>query len=363
MPGTQTLLLVGAGHAHLHLLRHADRLRAAGWDVVLLAPRWFDYSGVASAIATGALPVSAGRLDVAAVAARSGVRHHESTLSDLDTAARVATTAEGEWVSYDVVSIGIGSVAAGGDTSLGEGVVEVKPLARLQTLVERLPAHAAATVSVIGGGSSGLELAAQLAVRDGVARVRLVDGGDRVGAALPAGARRYVDRLLAARGVEVLTARQVTRLEATGVTFADGQVLEHDLAVLAAGLDAPPLLERLGLGDARGIPVRATLQHVDHDDVYAVGDCALFTPGPLPRVGVHGVRQAPVLLAALEARGRGESTVEHVYTPPRRWLSVLDLGGGLGLAVRGRWWWGGRAALWLKRRIDRRWIHGYRGTD
>ncbi|ANH38375.1 NADH dehydrogenase [Nocardioides dokdonensis FR1436] len=362
MPGTQTLLLVGAGHAHLHLLRHADRLRAAGWDVVLLAPRWFDYSGVASAVATGALPVSDGRLDVAALAARSGVRHLESLLGDLDTGARIATSATGEQVTYDVVSIGIGSVTAGGGGPVGEDVVAVKPLARLQTLVDRLPAHAAATVSVIGGGSSGLELAAQLAVRDGVARVRLVDGADRVGAGLPPGARRYVDRLLAARGVEVLTDRQVTRLEATSVTLADGQVFEHDLAVLAAGLDAPPLLERLRLGDARGIPVRATLQHVDHDDVYAVGDCAFFTPGPLPRVGVHGVRQAPVLLAALEARGRGESTAGHVYVPPRHWLSVLDLGDGLGLAVRGRWWWGGRGALRLKRRIDRRWIDGYRGT-
>ena len=36
-----------------------------------------------------------------------------------------------------------------------------------------------------------------------------------------------------------------------------------------------------------------------------------------------------------------------------------DLGDGRGLAVRGRWWWEGRAALWLKRRKDRRWLARY----
>ena len=35
-------------------------------------------------------------------------------------------------------------------------------------------------------------------------------------------------------------------------------------------------------------------------------------------------------------------------------------GGGVGLAVRGRFWWCGTAALRLKRRIDRRWLARYR---
>lgn len=362
MPGPPTLLLVGAGHTHLHLLRHADRLRAAGWGVELLAPRWFDYSGVGSAVATGTLPLEAGRLDVARLAARSGVRHHEETLADLDPLARVATTATGRRLSYDVASIGIGSVTSDLGVPVGAGVVAVKPLADLQTLADRLPAAGSAVVTVVGAGPSGLEVAAQLATRAGVARVRLVDGGDVVGASLPAGARGYVERVLARRGVEVLTGRAVARIESGAVSFEDGTVLEHDLAVLAGGLAAPPLLASTGLGDARGVPVRATLQHVDHDDLYAVGDCAHFTPGPLPRIGVHGVRQAPVLLAALEARGRGEDASRHVYEPRWRFLSIIDLGGGLAVATRGGRWWGGRGALLLKRRIDRRWVESYRAV-
>jgi hypothetical protein len=38
---------------------------------------------------------------------------------------------------------------------------------------------------------------------------------------------------------------------------------------------------------------------------------------------------------------------------------VLNLGDGTGLAVRGRSWWYGRAALRVKTSIDRRWMAGY----
>jgi NADH dehydrogenase FAD-containing subunit len=106
------------------------------------------------------------------------------------------------------------------------------------------------------------------------------------------------------------------------------------------------------------VPVSATLQHEDHDEIYAAGDCAQFLPAPLPRIGVHGVRQGPILHASLLARLRKGPLP--VYEPQRQALSILDLGGGVGLATRGRWWWYGASALRLKRYIDQRWLKTYR---
>lgn len=107
--------------------------------------------------------------------------------------------------------------------------------------------------------------------------------------------------------------------------------------------------------------MRATLQHAVREEIYAAGDCARFLPGPLSRIGVHGVRQGPVLHQSLLARVRGEPLP--VYKPPRRALSILDLGDGIGLAVRGRWWWYGAEALRLKRYIDRRWLNTYQARS
>ncbi len=145
-----------------------------------------------------------------------------------------------------------------------------------------------------------------------------------------------VGRLLPARGVDVRTGcvARVTRGAAAGLGRRQRDLPRCRLA--RHRVVSTRLLAELGLSDENGVPVRATLQHVDRDEAYAVGDCARFLPGPLPRIGVHGVRQGPVLKRILLARLRGECLP--VYQPQRRALSILDLGDGVGLAVRGRWW-------------------------
>lgn len=354
------LLLVGAGHAHLHVVQRAAQLVAAGYRVHLLAPRFFDYSGVASATAAGSLPRDVGRIDVRALAGTSGVQFHEDTLTSVRPDERVAVTSTGRRIAYDVLSLNIGSVVASAGLEPPETVLRVKPLSGLADLDSRIRAAGSpgATVTVVGGGASGLELAAHLSTRSDVARVHVVESASVIGADLPAGARRRIARLLAARAVAVHAGCVVRDLAERHVVCGDGVALSHDVALLATGLVAPPLLAELGLGDESGVPVRGTLQHVDRDEIYAVGDCARFLPGPLPRIGVHGVRQGPVLHRSLLARARGGQLP--VYEPQDRALSILDLGDGVGLAVRGRWWWYGIGPLRLKRYIDRRWLRTYR---
>lgn len=355
------LLLVGAGHAHLYLVKRARDLLDVGYRVHLLAPRYFDYSGVASARATGVLAEDAGRIDVAALAAGSGVRFHQGTLVGLDPQAQIAVTSDGAQLAYDVLSLNIGSVVSPVDVDVHPSVIRVKPLAGLADLDSRIRTarDPGATITVVGGGASGVELAAHLSARQDVAQVRLLHSGPVIGPGLPERARRRVVHLLASRGVTVRTGCVVRRIGERETICADGTAVPHDVALLAAGLAAPPLLAQLELGDARGMPVRKTLQHEDRDDIYAVGDCAYFLPGALPRIGVHGVRQGPVLLHSLLARVRGEPLP--VYASQRRALSILDLGDGVGLAVRGRVWWYGAGALRLKRYFDRRWLRAYRG--
>ncbi len=355
------LLLVGAGHAHLYVVKNAAALVAAGYRVHLLAPRYFYYSGVASATAAGTMSAGEGRIDVAALAG-PGATFHEDTLTSLDLSQRIARTAAGESIPYDVVSLNIGSVVAPPGMTVEDGVLRVKPLHELAALGELLAAAPnGATVTVVGGGATGLELAAHLAVRRGVAGVNLLESGPVLGSELSAGARRRIVGLLEQRGVDVRLREAVTHLGVDHSGSANGTTVDHDAAVLATGLAAPPIVERLGLGDARGVAVRATMQHVKHDEIYAVGDCAHFLPRPLPRIGVHGVRQGPVLHASLLARAAGRPLPS--YRPQRRALAILDLGDGVALATWGPLWWFGSAALRLKRRIDRRWLQQYQAPS
>lgn len=353
------LALVGAGHAHLHLLAHAGRLRAAGLDPVLVAPGRFDYSGLATGVLSGAIEEEAAGLDVAALAKAAQVERHPTQVGAVDLAGRRLILAEGAPQAFDLISLNIGSVSRDPRGLARQPAVwSVKPLAHLFAFKAWLEAEmtrrsASPQVVIAGAGQTGFEIAAALAglaARHGVApRIRLV--GDAAASWAPGGAGRHLRQALARRGV-VFEPGEVIARTSSACQLEDGRSLPCDALVLAAGLEAPPLIGALGLpvgADGRLI-VSPQMRSLAHDRVFAAGDCAVIDGAERPAAGVFGVRAAPVLLANLIARATDAPL--KAYRPQARWLSIMDLGDGTGLALRGDFWTHGRPALWLKRRLD-----------
>jgi NADH dehydrogenase FAD-containing subunit len=132
---------------------------------------------------------------------------------------------------------------------------------------------------------------------------------------------------------------------------------------MATGLQAPAVIADLGmpLSEDGRLAVGPTLQSPEDPRVFAVGDCAVITGSPRPPAGVFGVRAAPILAHNLAALGTGAHHA--TYAPQSRWLSILDLGDGTGLAVRGRFWSLGRGALMLKRRLDLGFVDSLRAAS
>ena len=353
------LVLVGAGHAHLHLLAHAGTLRAAGLDPVLVAPARFDYSGLATGVLSGAVGREAAGLDVAALAKAARVEHHPTQVSAVDLAGRRLILAEGAPQAFDLISFNIGSVSRDPrGLARQPGVWPVKPLDNLFALKSWLEAEMTCRsespqVVIAGAGQTGFEVAAALAglaARHGLApRIRLV--GDVAASWAPGRAGRHLRQVLEGRGVIFEPGEVLARTSST-CQLADGRSLPCDALVLATGLEAPPLIGALDLpvGNDGRLIVSPQMQSVADERVFAVGDCAAIDGAERPAAGVFGVRAAPVLLANLIARATDAPLTP--YRPQARWLSIMDLGDGTGLAMRGSLWTHGRAALWLKRRLD-----------
>lgn len=352
------VVLIGAGHAHLHVLHNAARLRAAGVEPVLVAPPTFHYSGLATGVLSGALTPDRAQIDVAELAAHVGVRHIPAEVAAVDRTARRLSLTDGQDLTYDAISLNVGSIT---DDPLGLGeqpqVWTTKPLSGLLDLRVRLEAEDGGTdpvpaIVVAGGGPSGFEIAAALAGR----AARYGRSGDVTlvsrGAAdwSPPRAMARLSRALAARGVVVLMG-EVRACAGGACDLADGRALPCDLLVLATGLTAAPLIHSLGLpmSETGRLRIGPTLQSITDPAVFAVGDCCVIDDHRRPAAGVFGVRAAPILLHNLAALG---GAALRRYRPQRQWLSIMDLGDGTGLATRGGLWWMGRTALALKRRLD-----------
>lgn len=353
------VVLVGAGHAHLHIVRHAAVLRAAGVDPILVAPPLFHYSGLATGVLSGALSGGQAQIDIAALASHFGVQHFAAEATAIDRPGRCLRLTDSQDLTFDAVSLNVGSVTPDpGGLGRGLDVWPTKPLTGLIDLRARVESHirergASPAIVVAGGGLSGFEIAAALAglaERKGAyPRIHLVMKSPATWAP-----RQAITRLSAAlrrRGVVLLSDEVVERGVAT-CELSGGRRLPCDMLVLAAGLSAAPIVASLGLplsGDGR-LRLGPTLQSLSDPAIFAAGDCSAVEGFPRPAAGVFGVRAAPVLLHNLAALGSGEPLRR--YVPQRRWLSIMDLGDGTGLAMRGQLWWMGRSALALKRRID-----------
>ncbi len=363
---TSRIVLVGAGHAHLYVARHARRLVALGADVLLIDPGDFWYSGLATGVLGGHYECDHDRIDPAHVIEREGGTFIRDHVDRVELSSRVLTLRGGEMVRWDIVSFNVGSVTSTDGIAGAARATPAKPISGLcalrHTLEAMHAAHGRIDAVVIGGGATGCEIALNLRSlarrRHWEATVTLVCGGLPLIEDFPAGAQTWMLTTLAERSVRIVQGR-VSSIGDDVVTMASGERISMHAAILATGLRAPLLMESLGLPASReGLHVNRYLHSPVAPRVFAAGDCAQFLPRPLPNLGVFGVRQAPILLHNLAATLRGRAL--RTYRPQARYLTILNAGDGTALARWGHLWWQGISAMKLKEFLDLRFLDNYR---
>ena len=369
-----TVVLVGAGHAHLYMADRAADYADAGARLILIDPGKFWYSGMATGLLGGRYAPEDDQIEPGELIRRRGGAFIRDRVEAVNTATRTLTLGSGDTLHYDWLSLNVGSeVDISGLEPADEGprIWPVKPIPPLHELRLSLEQAMRDTglmppVVVIGGGATGSELAANLA---GLARrngaepeLTLVSSSERLLPDAPAGASRALARTLSRFGITTRLQARARRITAGGVELANGELVPCAHVLAAVGLQAKALTRGLGLTASRaGLRVNSFMQSVDDPRVFAAGDCADFAPRELPKLGVFGVKAAAImhhnLLASIERRALKP------YKPQRVWLAILNLGDGRGLLTWWRLWWLGRLADWLKDRIDRRFMAQYRMQD
>ena len=348
------LVLLGAGHAHVEVLRQAARKPSPGRRITLITrDAETAYSGLLPALIRGECTPADAHIACIPLAHAAGATPVISDAIAIDLDSRTVLTRSAGLFSFDLLSIDVGG------TMRRSGGIAVKPiggfLTRLRSLEGRLPHDAA--IAVIGAGAGGTELALALSIRlAGRTRTSLI--GPTLLPQMPHPARAVVLQALRANGVQVITA--TARDFSNGsLTMADGTVLAFDAAIWATGVAAPDFLARSGLVcDADGcVLTDAGLRSISHGFVFAAGDCAAIHNAPRAKAGVWAVRAGPVLAANLSAAAAGRDI--RPWRPPRDALAILGLGHGRAVAWRGGRSLSGRLPFWWKRHIDRRWMARY----
>jgi len=366
------LLLAGAGHAHLEVLRRMAEAPDPSLTATLVSPYpWFTYSGMVPGLIAGHYEIDELTLELAPLCNAAGVTHIQTMVTALDLATNEVACANGQVIAFDLLSLDVGiEPAVDGARGVPRHAVLVRPLERLvkgwTDLLVRAREGQVGAVTVVGGGAAGVELALAMEWRLrqelglASAHVRIVSDTPLV-PLFPASARGALTRKLARRNIGVHAGAAVTEVGPDYIRLEHGLEFSTDAVFWATGGVAPAWLRESGIAtDERGFLLTdPALRSASHSHVLAAGDCQVSRDAPRARSGVYAVRAGPVLAANIHASFHGTAMAPFVSSA--RYLALVSTGSRNALAVWNGFSLGGGGWAWQwKDRIDRRFLARYR---
>ena len=143
------------------------------------------------------------------------------------------------------------------------------------------------SIAIVGAGATGVELSAELHAvthllavygldQAGAVKITIIEAATQLLPALPTKLANATQQQLVKLNIDLKLGRRVTEVSKTGISTHDGEFIEADLKVWAAGIKAPDWMKDLdGLETNRinQLVVDEYLKTAD-DAIFAIGDCA-----------------------------------------------------------------------------------------
>jgi len=360
------LLLIGGGHAHMVTLSNLHVIVEKGHQVTVIQPSEYHYySGMGTGMLGGTYQPEEIRFATRRMVEKQGGQFILGKAAVIDPDRQVVRLeVSGKEVRYDVLSCNAGShVPLDLLNRQGPGIFTVKPiegLLKARQKILSLSSERPINVAVAGGGPSSVEIAGnvhQLGDRQAGHRPKIrIFAGKSLMTSQPARVAALARKSLSKRGIEIREGTYISAVESGRISLDNGQTCQADVIFLALGVSPSPIFRRSGLstGPDGGLLVNRYLQSADYPNIFGGGDCVHFEPEPLDKVGVHAVRENPVLYKNLVASLEGGKM--RAFNPGGRYLLIYNLGSNTGIFKRWPIIFSGRLAFRIKDHIDRQFI-------
>ncbi|WP_020561183.1 FAD-dependent oxidoreductase [Thiofilum flexile] len=344
------LVLVGAGHGHLSVLRALSEITLSpATEVVLINPDLYQtYSGMLPGWMMGYYTLEQCQIRLEPWIKRAKLYFIQDQVIGLDANHQILKLKNHSDLDYDWLSINTGS-----QTQLGswanDSVIPIRPLNDFihawQAIREKQPP----VLTIIGGGAAGIELA--FAAREALPETRICLVASHLLTGHSEGVINKTKSLLEQLNIQWYQSK-VERLVGNRVELENQTQWNSDATIAATGAKAPDWLQNTGLALAPDgfIQVNAYQQSVSHPTVWAVGD--ISSRPDTQRSGVHAVKGGEVLAHNLVQLLTRYPARFQPYRPRKRSLYLLACGQHKAILSWGRFCLQGHWVWRWKNKID-----------
>lgn len=392
-PRKTQIVVVGGGAGGLELVRRLGaKYGRKKHDIILVDQNLSHiWKPLLHEVAAGSLDANLDEVGYRSHCARWGYRFFQGSLESIDREAKTISLAPvldehgeeligGHTIRYDILVLALGSISNDfGVPGVSEHCLYLDSRKQADKFRTKLLNHCLRVsramltdpnadervkVAIVGAGATGVELAAELYNAAGALKhyglevfdesrmnVTIVEAGPRILPALPEKLSEAARTELNKLGVEVRANTQIIEARRRCLVTQTGDTIEADLIVWAAGVKGAEFLSTLGLetNPRNQIIVAETMQTLDDEDIFAIGDCASYTPPesdtPIPPRAQAAHQMAATVFANIHRKQKGKKLKGFVYDDKgslislSRFSTVGSLMGNLvggALAVEGR---------------------------
>ena len=383
------LVLVGGGHSHLQVIKGLNYAsRPKDLEVVLIDVTDHPcYSGMVPSAVAGIYSPAEALVDLKSLSEWSGIEFVHDRVIDIDVNTKVVTTKANQRMSFDALSIDIGSTSRGLEYIPGakEYTIPTRPISEL---VRRIDVASEAlkedqnsskvNVVVVGGGAAGIELSMGVLGRwrpmvgENNITVTIVNSFDRIFPDETQANRNAILQQLEDRGISVINNSIVRQVDKDSLLLESGERIGFTHCLWATGAEChselASSLRNHGLAVSKNgwIRVNESFQSISHPFIFAAGDCCTMefpTGGRTPpKAGVYAVRAGPVLIENLtwflknfdEKKSEiGDFSALKKYKPQQDFMKLIACGDGKALGFRFGIPFYGKWVFEMKDAIDR----------
>jgi selenide,water dikinase len=373
-PIVKDVVLVGAGHAHVQVLKRFGMKPMPGVRLTLITREVHTpYSGMLPGLIAGHYSFDEAHIDTGPLCRFAGARLYQSTATGIDREAKTVLCDNRPPVPYDILSINTGStpntVSVPG---AAEHAIPVKPISgfleRFEALRQRvLDAGGESRIAVVGAGAGGVELILSLERRlrrdlreaghdPKRLAFALIAADERVLQGFPKGFSERFEAVLRDRGIELVRNAPASRVEYGAIEVKGLGRRPADEVLWAVQAKPPDWLRSTGLSlDENGfLLVDKHLRATGMSDIFGAGDVIAFGPRALPKSGVYAVRAGPILAQNIRRLLTGRSLA--TFKPQREAMYLVSTGEPYAIGVRNGFVFGGSWVWSWKDWIDRRFM-------
>ncbi|SDJ18574.1 NAD(P)/FAD-dependent oxidoreductase [Natribacillus halophilus] len=238
------------------------------------------------------------------------VRHHFGTAHGIDLDEKIITLstdqASNETLAYDKLVIGLGAEdkyhGVPGAKEYTFSIQSMENTRRTYEAISNLPPRS--SVSVVGAGLSGVELAAELRESRHDLSVQLFDRGETILPMFPRRLSSYVTSWFEKHDVDIISNSNITRV-ADGALYNHDDRIKSDAVIWTAGVQPASVARHLDVEHDDSEHIILTEHHhiPGHPDAFVVGDCASLPHAPSAQLAE---KQGEQIVDILKMQWKGE---------------------------------------------------------